>query len=169
MRPTAPCASTDAQGNVIWSYTLDLGGRPRSPGHGVEGHGTELFSAYRLENGNTLIGGGNNNRVIEVNSDGAIVWSVDQKELPGITLAWVTVLHRLPNGNTIINNCHAAGPGNPQLIEVTKDKQVVWTFKDFENFGDSLAATRVLDEAGDTTHYFQKRGFRSREEQSLKK
>lgn len=131
-------------GTVVWEYQLDLGGRPAAAGHGPEGHGTSVYSAYRLENGNTLIGGGNNNRVLEVNPDGEIVWSVDQRELPGITLAWVTMLHPLPNGNLIIGNCHA-GPENPQLIEVTRDKQVVWTFQDFKTFGNGLAATRILE------------------------
>jgi len=140
----------DSTGKVVWSYTIDLGGRPESPGHGPEGHGTALYSAYRLPNGNTLIGGGNNNRVLEVAPKGEIVWSIDQKELPGVTLAWVTMLHPLPNGNVIIGNCHA-GPTNPQLIEVTRDKQIVWTFKDFKTFGNGLAATRVLDEKGDVT------------------
>lgn len=137
----------DAQGKVVWSYTIDLAGRPESPGHGPEGHGTSLYSAYRLPNGNTLIGGGNNNRVIEVDPKGEVVWGVDQKELPGVTLAWVTMLHPLANGNVIIGNCHA-GPENPQLIEVTRGKEVVWTFKDFETFGNGLAATRVLEGNG---------------------
>ncbi|MDQ3330571.1 MAG: arylsulfotransferase family protein, partial [Planctomycetota bacterium] len=141
----------DPQGKVVWSYTIDLGGRPESPGHGPEGHGTSLYSAYRLPNGNTLIGGGNNNRVLEVDAKGEIVWSVDQQELPGVTLAWVTMLHPLPNGNVIIGNCHA-GARNPQLVEVTREKQIVWTFKNFETFGNGLAATRVLDQDGDVTH-----------------
>lgn len=140
----------DEKGKVVWSYTIDLGGRQESPGHGPEGHGTSLYSAYRLPNGNTLIGGGNNNRVLEVDSKGEITWSVDQKELPGVTLAWVTMLHPLPNGNVIIDNCHA-GPENPQLIEVTRDKRIVWTFKNFDAFGNGLAATRVLDANGDLT------------------
>ena len=121
----------DEAGKVVWNYKLDLAGRPESGGHGVEGHGTHVFGAYRLPSGNTLIAGGNNNRVIEVNPEGKTVWSIDQKELPGITLAWVTTLQVLPNGNIIIGNCHA-GPENPQLIEVTRDKKVVWTFKDFK-------------------------------------
>ena len=133
----------DPAGKVVWSYRLNLGDRPESPGYGPEGHGTSLYSAYRLDNGNTLIGGGNNNRVLEVNPQGKVVWSIDQKELPGVTLAWVTMLHVLPNGNVIIGNCHA-GPDNPQLIEVTRDKEIVWTFKDFKTFGNGLAATRVL-------------------------
>ncbi len=137
----------DGTGKVVWSYALDLNGRPRSPGHGPEGHGTEVFGAVRLANGNTLIAGGNNNRVLEVDPTGKIVWSIDQKELPGITLAWVTTLEVLPNGNLIFGNCHA-GPENPQLIEVTRDKKVVWTLKDFKTFGNSLAAAQVLDLKG---------------------
>jgi len=133
----------DRTGKVVWTYVMDLNGRPRSPGHGVEGHGTELFGAVRLKNGNTLIAGGNNNRVIEVNKEGKIVWSLDQKELPGINLAWVTTLQVLPNGNIIIGNTHA-GPENPQLIEVTRDKKLVWQFNDFTNFGNNLVAAQVL-------------------------
>src|SRR5258708_38900836 len=56
----------DSKGKVVWTYTLDLAGRPRAPGHGPEGHGTEVFGAIRLANGNTMIAGGNNNRVLEV-------------------------------------------------------------------------------------------------------
>jgi PQQ-like domain len=135
----------DGTGTVVWEYALDLGGRPRSNGHGPEGHGVEVFGAIRLANGNTLIAGGNNNRVIEVNPKKEIVWQVDQKDLPGITLAWVTTLHALPNGNVVIGNCHA-GEANPQLIEVTREKKVVWTFKDFKTFGNNLASAVILDE-----------------------
>jgi hypothetical protein len=133
----------DRTGKVVWSYALDLADRPRSPGHGPEGHGTEVFGAVRLKNGNTLIAGGNNNRVIEVTEARKTVWSIEQRELPGITLAWVTTLHVLPNGNVIVGNCHA-GPENPQLFEVTRDKKVAWTFRDFKTFGNGLAAAHVL-------------------------
>ena len=119
-----------------------MAGRPPTPGH--DGHGDSVFGAVRLPNGNTLIAGGNNNRVLEVNKDGKVVWSIDQKELDGITLAWVTTLHALPNGNLIVGNCHA-GEGNPQLFEVTREKKVVWQFKDFKTFGNSPAAAHVLD------------------------
>ncbi|MEK7831572.1 MAG: hypothetical protein AAB401_10835, partial [Acidobacteriota bacterium] len=109
----------------------------------VEGHGVEVFGAIRLPNGNTMIAGGNNNRVFEVTPAGKIAWSIDQKELPGITFAWMTTLQLLPNGNLIIGNTHA-GPENPQLIEVTRDKKVVWQFKDFNNFGNNLVAAQVI-------------------------
>jgi PQQ-like domain len=137
----------DPTGKVVWSYKLDLDGRPRSPGHGPEGHGTEVFGAIRLANGNTLIAAGNGNHVIEVTPAGKIVWTIGQHELPGITLAWVTTLELLPNGNLIFGNTHA-GPENPQLIEVTRDKKVVWTFKNFKTFGNGLAAAQVLDVEG---------------------
>jgi hypothetical protein len=137
----------DPAGQVVWEYALDLGGRKRSPGHGPEGHGTEVFGAVRLPGGNTLIAGGNNNRVLEVDPKGKVVWSIDQKELPGVTLAWVTTLHVLPNGHIVIGNCHA-GPDNPQLIEVTRDKKVVWTFKDRTTFGNNLASAMILDVTG---------------------
>jgi outer membrane protein assembly factor BamB len=133
----------DENGKLVWSYKIGMNDRPGSGGHGPEGHGDHLFSAYRLPNGNTLIGCGNGNRVVEVTPEGKTVWSVEQKELPGITLAWVTMLEVLPSGNIIIGNCHA-GKENPQLIEVTRDKKVVWTFKDFKNFGNSTAASQIL-------------------------
>lgn len=133
----------DATAKVVWSYKLDLAGRPRTPGH--DGHGTEVFSALRKADGNTLIATGNGNRVIEVNPAGKVVWSLECDELPGIRLFWVTTLKLLPTGNLIVGNCHA-GPDNPQLIGVTRDKKVVWTFKDFKTFGNDLAATLVLED-----------------------
>jgi hypothetical protein len=135
----------DDKGKVVWDYTLDLAGRPRTPGH--EGHGTEVFGALRLDNGNTLIAAGNGNRVIEVTPKAKIVWSIEHDELPGIRLAWVTTLQHLPNGNLIVGNCHA-GEANPQLFEVTRDKKVVWTFKDFKTFGNNMAAAQLLDLKG---------------------
>lgn len=81
--------------------------------------------------------------MLEVTPEGKTVWSIDQKELPNITLAWVTTLHALPNGNIIFGNCHA-GPENPQLVEVTREKKVVWTFKNHTVFGNNLAVAQVL-------------------------
>ena len=60
-------------GKVIWEYSLDLTG-PATPTH--RGHGAQVYSAYRLPNGNTLIGGGNNDRVLEVDSSGETIWSI---------------------------------------------------------------------------------------------
>jgi hypothetical protein len=132
-------------GKVVWEYRLDLNGRPETPNH--DGHGTNVFGAVRLKNGNTLIAGGNNNRVLEVTKGGKIVWSIDQEELPGIKLFWVTTLQVLPNGHIIIGNTHA-GPSNPQYIEVTRDKKVVWTFNRYDLGGNDLVVGQVLDAKG---------------------
>ena len=98
-----------------------------------------------------MLAGGNNNRVLEVTPAGKIVWSIDQKELPGITLAWVTTLIQLPNGNLIVGNTHA-GPDNPQMFEVTRDKKVVWQFKNMEIFGNNLVAATVVNLKGKIIH-----------------
>jgi outer membrane protein assembly factor BamB len=118
----------DAAGKIVWEHKV----------------GTAVYSAERLPDGNTLIGCGNGNRVIEVDKEGKEVWTVEKSDLPGVTLAWVTMVDRLPNGNTLIVNCHA-GPENPQIVEVTKDKKVAWSFKDFKNFGNALPVARVLE------------------------
>jgi outer membrane protein assembly factor BamB len=136
-------------GSVKWEYTVPLFGRERRPGHGVDAFGNQAFSALRLKNGNTLIGTGNGHSVIEVTPAGQVVWSLHQNDLPGIQLAWVTSLQVLPTGNILINNCHA-GPNNPQLIEVTREKRVVWSFRDFMRFGDSLTNSQILTVNGKT-------------------
>lgn len=118
----------DADGKIVWEHKV----------------GSKVYSALRLTSGNTLIGAGDGHRVLEVDKNGKTVWSVEEKELPGITLAWVTMVERLPNGNTFIVNCHA-GPNNPQLVEVTAEKKVVWTFKDFKRFGNSLPVARIVE------------------------
>jgi hypothetical protein len=135
----------DSQGKVVWSYKLDLMGQPATPEH--NGHGTNVFGAVRLPNGDTMIAGGNNNRVFEVTPEGKTVWSVERDELPGIHLCWITTVEVLPNGHVVFGNTHA-GPDNPQLIEVTRDKKVVWTLKDMDHFGNDLAAAQILDVKG---------------------
>ena len=119
----------DSLGKIVWEHNV----------------GSAVYSGMRLPGGNTLIGCGNGNKVIEVNLAGEVVWKVEKNDLPGITLAWVTMVNRLSNGNTLIVNCHA-GPNNPQLIEVTPEKKVVWTFKDFERFGNALPVAQLLDD-----------------------
>lgn len=119
----------DEKGNVVWEYEI----------------GSQVYSAERLENGHTLIGTGDGHRVLEVDAQGQVVWSIEENELPGIRLAWVTMVERLADGNTRVVNCHA-GPENPQIVEVTPNKRVVWTFKDFKTFGNAMPVARVLDE-----------------------
>jgi outer membrane protein assembly factor BamB len=120
----------DADGKVLWEHNV----------------GSQVYSAERLPSGNTLIGTGNGHRVVEVDPAGKEVWSLNENDLPGVKLAWVTMVDRLANGNTLVVNCHA-GPENPQMVEVTPDKKLVWTFKDFETFGNALPVARVMSES----------------------
>ena len=80
----------DPEGRIVWEYEQPLFGKGRKSGHGPEAFGNFVFSAIRLPNGNTLIGGGNGHCVLEVSPRKEIVWKVEQSDLPGMTLAWVT-------------------------------------------------------------------------------
>ena len=133
----------ETTGRIAWEYSVPLFDRKPAAGHGVEAFGNQCFSAIRLPNGNTLVGTGNGHSILEVTPAKQIVWSLHQNDLSGIQLAWVTSLQVLPSGNILINNCHA-GPANPQLIEVNREKEVVWSFRDFDRFGDSLTNSQIL-------------------------
>lgn len=134
----------DADGKVVWEFPVPLFGKKPAGGHGPEGFGGRCFAAIRAANGNYLISTGNGHSILEVTPQKEIVWKVEQQDLEGITLAWVTTIEELENGNLRLGNCHA-GPENPQIIEITRDKKVVWTFKDFATFGNGLANTLVID------------------------
>ena len=114
------------------------------------------FSAIRLPNGNTLISCGDilpaRPRVFEVDPEGKTVWQVTHDELPGAKLWFMTGLQRLPNGNTLMANWlgHGhIGDGN-HLIEVTRDKKVVWTFADHKAMK-TITSVQLLDVPGDVT------------------
>lgn len=134
----------DADAAIVWEFPVPLFDHPRAGGHGPEAFGNQVFGALRLANGNTLIATGNGHSILEVTPAKEIVWSIHQNDLPDITLAWVTTMQVEPNGNIIFGNCHATEK-NPQIIEITRDKKVVWTFKDFEHFGNALSNSLVID------------------------
>jgi hypothetical protein len=135
----------DDAGKVVWEYEVPLFGREPKGGHGPDSFGNKCFAALRLANGNTLIATGNGHSVLEVTPEKEVVWKVEQRDLPNITLAWVTTLEVLKNGNYLIGNCHA-GKGQPLVIELEpKSKKVVWTFDQFETFGNDVSNTKALD------------------------
>jgi len=137
-----------SDGAVVWEFPVPLFGKEPAPGHGPESFGNQIFSAIRLKNGNTMIGLGNGHGVIEVSPAKEIVWELHQNDLPGITLAWVTTLELLPNGNLVFGNCHA-GPGQPQIIEINYPKRdVIWRFDHFDTMGNDLTNSVLLDVAG---------------------
>ena len=119
----------DKKGKIIWDYLIK----------------TRVYGAIRLKNGNTLIASGSGNSVVEVTPEKKVVWEIKGK-VPGtdIELKWMTCLQERENGNFIVGNCHA-GPNNPQIFEITRDKKVVWEFNEFELVGNGLACWQVLD------------------------
>jgi hypothetical protein len=112
-------------------------------------------SIVRLPNGNTLIACGDMRRsqqVIEVDAEGQTVWEVKGDELPGIQLKFMTGLQRLPNGNTVMSNWlgHGQLGKAPHLIEITRDKRVLWTFFDHQAMS-TVSSVQLLDAPGDAT------------------
>jgi len=110
-------------------------------------------SAIRLPNGNTLIACGDLKKepsVFEADKTGKIVWKLTKDELPGISLKFMTGLHRLPNGNTVITNWvgHGEFGKAPAIIEITPDKKVLWTFQD-DNTMKTVSSIQILDVPGD--------------------
>ena len=125
-------------GNYIAPHLLDFAVKEYEPSTGkvvrtfaTDERGREKkdwpFTAIRLDNGNTVIGCTNGNRVIEVDGDGKIVWSVDNDDLGEDLIDDACGIQRLPNGNTMITSYHAKGD-NVKLTEVNRDKKVVWRF-----------------------------------------
>ena len=119
----------DKDGKVVWDYLIK----------------TRVYGAIRLKNGNTLIASGSGNSVVEVTPEKKVVWEIKGK-VPGtnIDLKWMTCLQERENGNFIVGNCHA-GPDNPQIFEITREKKVVWEYNEFELVGNGLACWQVLD------------------------
>jgi hypothetical protein len=86
------------------------------------------YVAERLANGNTLLACGDNHCIIETDPKGTEVWKLKQNDLPGISIGFVAGLQRLPNGNTLFSNWGGhGGTQGASLIEVSPDKQVVWS------------------------------------------
>ena len=110
------------------------------------------WAAVRLKNGNTLISGNQYGYVREVDGKGEIIWEINKDDLPGIPLRTVQEVSRLTNGNTLINNWVGSLPTTEwptvvQLIEVTRDKKVVWALRDWRVLGPA-SSTQLLDQPG---------------------
>jgi hypothetical protein len=126
-------ARYNSSGEVVWNFQVPLFGKAKAKGHGPEAYGAKTFSAIVLENGNYLIATGNGHSVLQVTPDKEVVWHLSQNEIPGVTLAWVTTLQELSNGNFVIGNCHA-GPDNPQIVEINRAKELIWSWKNVTDF-----------------------------------
>ncbi len=130
-------------GNYLAPHLLDFAVKEYEPGSGevvatipTDDRGREKrdwpFTAIRLADGNTLISCTNGNRIIEVDPQGKIVWSVTNDDLSEPLFSDPCGAQRLPNGNTIVSSYRASGD-QVKLFELTRDKQVVWTYSGMEH------------------------------------
>lgn len=123
-----------AAGDVAWTSD-EWGG-----GTGKLSDGSHLQypnDAELLDNGHLLITDRNNDRVIEVDDAGQVVWSYDQLTRPHNG-------DRLPNGNTMIANSE-----ENQVFEVSPGGEIVWSYGggdllDWPRDADRLASGNTL-------------------------
>jgi hypothetical protein len=108
----------DPKGKVVWEVKT-----PHMP-----------FTAIRLPDGNTLIGCTLGNLVIEVDKGGKEVWRLSNDDLPGKPINDACGVQRLANGNTVVTSHHATA-GQLKLLEVTREKKLVWTYTDDRKSG----------------------------------
>ena len=125
----------EPDGKKVWSFKV--------PGGGV------THSAARLANGNTLIACGDSGEpcLVEVSPEGQIVWEVSNKDVPGQPLKFLTGFQKLPNGNVLVSNWlgHGHFGEAPHLLEITREKKVVWTYADHRTFK-TVATVQVFAE-----------------------
>jgi hypothetical protein len=122
------------EGKIVWEF--------KSP---VEPKDSWPFTAIRLPDGNTLVTLTHGNTVVEVDASAKIVWQLTNADLPAPLLKDPCGAQRLPNGNTVIAS-YGAGDQKVKLLEVTRDKKVVWTFERDKKGG--IHEFQILDTNG---------------------
>jgi hypothetical protein len=119
----------DPAGKVVWEVKT-----PDMP-----------FTAIRIDDGHTLINCTLGHLSVEVDAAGKTVWQLDNADLPGRPINDACGAQRLPNGNTVLTS-HHAGANQVKLLEVTRDKKLVWTHTDDKRFG--IHHFQILDTDG---------------------
>ena len=118
---------TDTTNNRLIEVTPDkkivMNSDDWSDGKGKLSDGSHLHypnEAFELENGTFLVTDRNNDRCLQVNREGLVIWSFSEKELHHPHNA-----NPLPNGNVLISD----SDGN-RIIEVNRRKEIVWSYGD---------------------------------------
>jgi hypothetical protein len=97
-----------------------------------------VHSVTRLANGNTLFSCGDSGKpgLYEVTPDKQTAWQLTNEDLPGRPLRFVAGFQVLPNGNVLLCNWlgHKQFGKAAHLMEITRAKQVVWTYADHKQF-----------------------------------
>lgn len=103
-----------------------------------------------LPDGHRLVTCGDGHQVQEFDAQDKVVWELNENDLEGVPLRLMAGCQRLPNGNTVF--CIYLGHGHlgeqAQVVEVTRDKKVVWQFADHAQFK-SINQIQLLDVPGD--------------------
>lgn len=109
----------------------------------------DVHAAVRLPDGHLLVTCGDGHKIVELDEKEAVVWSVEENEIPGNPLRLMAGCQKLANGNVIF--CNYLGHGHvgkqPMCFELTRDKKVVWDFADHAHFK-TVNQIFVLDDAG---------------------
>ncbi|TWT55338.1 hypothetical protein [Allorhodopirellula solitaria] len=132
-----------SQGKVLDKLETTLPGDPEQKIH------TWPFTAIRHGDGHTLVCCTHGNRVVDFDDQGEIVWTLTNEDLPGDWLQDPCGAQMLPGGNIVITS-YAAGRSDrqaPKLLEVTRDKEVVWTYRDDRQVG--IHHFQILSTNGD--------------------
>ena len=124
----------DASAKVVWER--------KSPESDLD---NRSFCCLRNAAGHTLISLTLGNHLIEVDASGKIVWELRDGELPGVPVNRTTALSWLPNGNIVFSNYAARAP-QAKVVEITREKKVVWTYTDATNQG--VHEFQLLDDNG---------------------
>jgi len=124
----------DAAGKVVWER--------KSPESELD---NRSFCCLRNAAGHTLISLTLGNHIIEVDASGKIVWELRDGDLTGVPVNRTTALSWLPNGNIVFSNYAARAP-QAKVVEITRDKKVVWSYTDGSTQG--VHEFQLLDEAG---------------------
>lgn len=109
-------------------------------------------SVIRLPNGNTLIACSDHNgdpQVVELDKNDKTVWQLTKNELPGIELKFMTGMQCLANGNLVLTNWlgHNNFGKAPHAFEITRDKKIVWVYKD-NTFLKTMSSIQLVDSHG---------------------
>ena len=120
-----------ADGKIIWEKKVN---------------GALAFSIVKLPNGNYLTG--QVNSIIEYNKAGKEVWKFDpKKDAKDVKIGMICGLNVLPNGNIAfgIYRIIQDQKNGAALMEITRDKKVVWRYIDTKYRPSAMMSLEVLD------------------------
>ena len=121
----------DKNGKIIWEKKVK---------------GALAFSIVKLPNGNYLTG--QVNSIIEYDKNGKEVWKFDpKKDSPNVKIGMICGINVLPNGNIAfgIYKIVQDQKKGAALMEITKDKKVVWRYIDTKYRPGAMMSLEVLD------------------------